>query len=394
MRRPTRFLGALAAAVLALAAGPATTQAQQKPPMVLARMGNFFVGGAYDTQAPRHMFGQMYAEYFSPQHQTHPFPVIMVHGGSLTGSSWLETPDGREGWAQYFLRRGYAVYVVDQVARGRAPYHDEVLGKRSFQTLQFVQERFANTGKFPLWPQAKLHTQWVGQPVPGDPVFDQYWASNIPSMDDRRRQVQMNIDALVKLLDKVGPSIVMVHSQSGVYPWTAAQQRPNLVKSIVALEPSGPPVHDIDFHGAPNWFTDVAATKSYGIQDVPVEYAPAVTAQSPLQFVQQERPNAPGLVRCWRQKEPAKKLVGLDRPILIVQSEASFYAAYNHCTVEYMVQAGVKPTHISLQDVGLKGNGHMFMIERNSDATAQVVVDWLQKSLSAVETAERGRARQ
>lgn len=393
IRRGALLACAGLAAALANFSVSLTTQAQEKPPLTLSKMGNFFVGGAYDTQAPRHMYGQMYAEYYIPQNQTHPYPVIMVHGGSVTGSGWLETPDGREGWAQYFLRRGYAVYVVDQVARGRAPYHDEVLGKRSYQTLQFVQERFANKGKFPLWPQAKLHTQWVGEPVPGDPNFDQYWASNIPSMEDRRRQVQMNIDALVLLLDKVGPSIVMVHSQSGVYPWTAAQKRPNLVKAIVALEPSGPPVHDIDFHGAPNWFTDVAATKSFGIQDVPVEYAPAVTAQSPLQFVQQEQPNAPDLVRCWRQKEPAKKLVGLDRPILIVQSEASFYASYNHCTVEYMVQAGVKPTHIRLQDVGIKGNGHMMMMERNSDQVAQIVVDWLQKNLAGAEAAERGRAR-
>ena len=46
----------------------------------------------------------------------------MVHGGSQTGTNFTGTPDGREGWAQYFVRRGYAVYVVDGVARGRSAH--------------------------------------------------------------------------------------------------------------------------------------------------------------------------------------------------------------------------------------------------------------------------------
>jgi pimeloyl-ACP methyl ester carboxylesterase len=209
-------------------------------------------------------------------------------------------------------------------------------------------------------------------------------------MVDRRRQVQMNVDALVALLDKIGPAILMVHSQSGSYPWRVSQLRPAQVKGIVALEPTGPPVHDVNFHGAPNWFSDVEALKSYGIIDIPIEYAPAVTAQSPLQFVQQERPNAPDLVRCWRQREPARKLVAIgDRPILIVTAEASFYASYNHCTVEYLEQAGVRPTHIRLADIGLKGNGHMMMMERNSDQVAGVVADWLAKNLAAAEATAR-----
>jgi pimeloyl-ACP methyl ester carboxylesterase len=201
-------------------------------------------------------------------------------------------------------------------------------------------------------------------------------------MDDRKRQREMNVDALVVLLDKIGPSIVLVHSQSGAFPWSMAQRRPNLVKAIIALEPSGPPVHDINFHGEPNWFSDIPARKEWGLTDFAIDYAPAVTPQAPLQFVQQERPNRPDLVRCWRQREPARKLVALDsRPILIVTAEASFYAAYNHCTVEYLEQAGAKPTHLRLADAGLRGNGHMMMMEKNSDQVAQLVLDWIEKNV-------------
>ena len=46
-------------------------------------------------------------------------PMILVHGGGLTGASYESTPDGREGWAAYFvLGVGYRVYVVDALGRG------------------------------------------------------------------------------------------------------------------------------------------------------------------------------------------------------------------------------------------------------------------------------------
>ncbi len=68
------------------------------------------------------MVGQMYVEMRIPQKQTHPYPIVMVHGGTRSGTTFTGTPDGRESWAQYFARRGYAVYVVDQPGRGRSGY--------------------------------------------------------------------------------------------------------------------------------------------------------------------------------------------------------------------------------------------------------------------------------
>ena len=101
----------LAAAML-LACGGA--QAADEP-LVLARDGFMYIGGK-TTQADGHeyLYGQMYVEIRVPAKQTHPFPIIMVHGGSMSGTNYTGTPDGREGWAQYFVRQGYAVYVVDQ----------------------------------------------------------------------------------------------------------------------------------------------------------------------------------------------------------------------------------------------------------------------------------------
>ena len=118
---------AIALPILQIAALPAF--GQERGPLTLAKSSYFFVGGGIDTSLEGSpMVGQMYVEYMIPQRQRHPYPVVMVHGGGQTGTNFTGTPDGREGWAQYFVRRGYAVYVVDQVARGRAAYWDQAFG--------------------------------------------------------------------------------------------------------------------------------------------------------------------------------------------------------------------------------------------------------------------------
>src|SRR5207237_5749143 len=231
--------------------------------------------------------------------------------------------------------------IVDQVARGRSAYIAEVYGAPRAQTREYVMQRFSTSERYNLWPQAKLHTQWPDNAQPGDPTFDNYFASMVPSMENREMQGRMNVEALAALLDRVGPSIVLVHSQSGQYGWPLAQARPALVKAIVAAEPTGPPVHDVVVPGAPRFgmpfenattvdgtelFRDDPRLKRYGPTDNPLVYDPPVTPDSPLQFVQQGKAEAPDLAKCWRQKEPARTLVAVgDRPILSLAAEASIY---------------------------------------------------------------------
>jgi pimeloyl-ACP methyl ester carboxylesterase len=267
--------------------------------------------------------------------------------------------------------------------------------------LEYVQQKFTSQEKYKLWPQAALHTQWPGKGEPGDFAFDQYFASEVPGMENRAMQSQGTIDALAALLDRIGPSIVLVHSQSGAYAWPLAQARPALVRAIVAAEPAGPPVHDVVVHSAQrfdvgwekamrqtadDYYRDNPGVKPYGLANAPLSYTPAVTAQSPLQFVQQDSPERRDLARCWRQKEPARKLVAVgDRPVMLLEAEASFYAGYNHCNVEYLRQAGVPVTFIKLAELGIHGNGHMMMLEKNSDDIAKVITDWLAKAVTPLE---------
>jgi pimeloyl-ACP methyl ester carboxylesterase len=363
---------------IAVFAAP-SAQAANAGPLVIAKQGYFFAGGKIDPSIEGSpMVGQMYVEFQIPQKLEHPYPVVMIHGGSQTGTNFTGTPDGREGWAQFFLRRGFAVYVVDQVARGRAAHWAQTHGPVTPPRLSFVEQRFVAPERAKLWPQAHLHTQWPGSGQKGDPVFDQFYASQVPSIVDFAKQQELNRDAGIALLDKIGPAILLTHSQSGAFGWPIADARPKLVKAIVAVEPSGPPVHDVEFKGAPDWFADAAKTKASGLGEVPLTYEPS----GPLAFVRQDKPERPDLVRCWLQQEPARQLVNLQHiPVLIVMSEASYHASYDHCTARYLAQAGVKNTYVRLADVGIHGNGHMMMLEKNNDAIAGVMADWLVKTL-------------
>jgi pimeloyl-ACP methyl ester carboxylesterase len=382
MHGPGKTTAARAAAIAAaLLCGATSAPAQERGPLTLAAASYFFVGGRIDPSVQGSpVVGQMYVEYMIPAKRTHPYPIVMVHGGSQTGTNFTGTPDGREGWAQYFVRRGYAVYVVDQVARGRAAYWSQVFGPVQPSRINFVEQRFVAPERFKQWPQAHLHTQWPGAGKPGDPVFDQFYASQFPSIVSFPKQQEINRDALVALLDKIGPAILLTHSQSGSFNWPVADARPNLIKALVAVEPSGPPVHDIENTGAPDWFKDAERTKVSGLADVPLAYDPPVPAGGALEFVRQDKPDKPDLVRCWLQKEPARQLPNLKRiPVVIIMSEASYHAAYDHCTAAYLNQAGVPNTLIRLADVGVRGNGHMMMIEKNNAAIAGVIAQWLDR---------------
>src|SRR6185312_14323431 len=111
-----------------------------------------------------------------------PHPIVMIHGGSQTGTNFTGTPDGREGWAQYFLRRGHAVYVVDQVARGRSAHWAQSQGAIGPADLSRLEHRFVAPKRFKRWPQATRHSQWPGRGEPGDAAFDAFYASQFPSL--------------------------------------------------------------------------------------------------------------------------------------------------------------------------------------------------------------------
>jgi pimeloyl-ACP methyl ester carboxylesterase len=346
--------------------------------MSIAQQGYFFVGGKYtQTKDGQIMTGQMFVQYQIPSQRRHPYPVVMWHGGGQTGTNFLGAPDGRRGWADYFLERGYAVYVVDQPARARSGFFTDVYGATRRPATASIAERFTAPEKAALYPQARLHTQWPGSGVAGDPVFDQFFSSQVEDIADVGVVEALNRDAGTALLDRIGPAILLTHSQSGPFGWALADARPRIVRGIIAVEPNGPPFYENVTVGPPDWFKDGPLARVWGIARGPLTYSPAASRAEDLRPVRQTHADGPDLVRCWLQPEPARTLANLKQmPIVIVTSEASYHAPYDHCTSRYLRQAGVAHDFVRLPDIGIHGNGHMMMLEKNNIAIATWLEAW------------------
>jgi pimeloyl-ACP methyl ester carboxylesterase len=383
--RAAGMAGYSAGLLAGLLAGFPGAAAAQDGPLVLARDGYFYVGAKTVTVNGReYITSQMYVEERVPANRTKPYPIIMVHGGTMSGTNFTGTPDGREGWAQYFVRQGYAVYVVDQPGRGRSGYLAHAYGPMRNVDRRNALPRFVAQAKSKLWPQAHLHTQWPGTGEPDDPATMQLASGQLPAIADFTRQQYLNRDALLALLEKIGPSILLVHSQAGAFGWPVADARPDLVKALLAIEPNGPPGRNLDFVGAPDFFKEGALALTFGITSVPITYAPAVSDANELSFVKEDKPDGADLATCWKQTEPARQLPNLRKvPTLVLTGEASYHAPYDHCTVKYLHQAGVKAAFIRLADLGIRGNSHVMMLEKNNKEIVAVIAGWLDKTLAA-----------
>ena len=345
--------------------------AKRGSPLQLAAQGYFWVGSeVVDTSVGPGLRGQTYVEYWIPEDLRHPFPIVMVHGGGGQGLDFLGTGDGREGWAHWFVRQGYAVYIIDRPCHGRSPFHPDIQGEMMPLLPSIVVERlFSRPSRFEdNWPQARLHDKWPGSGTFGDPAFESFLASAGPmpaSMELHQQDAQRGG---AELLDQIGPAILMTHSAGGPVGWLMLDARPALVKGIIAVEPVGPPFAE-NPDGKLNW----------GVTAAQLTYDPPVERFD--QFKLEERlPTRSYNVACLVQREPARQLPHFrDVPIVVVTAEASWMAADNHGIVDFLAQAGATIEHLRLEDVGIHGNGHAMMLETNSDEIAQVIQDWIEE---------------
>jgi len=222
-------------------------------PITIVEQGSFFVGGT-EVTAPGEFdptvrntsdagqsfpIDHMYVQYQIPQHARR-FPLVMIHGANSTGSFWESTPDGREGYQTIFLRQGFAVYVVDFPRRGKAgfPSFNGTLGALlDKQVIPNRTNRNSDQGAFigvrlgPGFLEYFPNTQF---PKAG---LDQFFKKLIPGVMDDENVI---VDALAALLERIGPAILVSHSQSGRFAYLAAIRSPN-VKGIVDYEGANQP---------------------------------------------------------------------------------------------------------------------------------------------------------
>src|SRR5213594_2995922 len=155
-------------------------------PLVIEDQGSFFIGGVpkvtnYATvpvatpanpnpvALPNQVtIGQMYVQFQVPVNKKRNMPpVIMVHGSSHTAACLESTPDGREGWYPYFVRKGISTYLVDQAGRGRSGFDESVLHEAAaLIRAGDVQHGLPMIPAFGRITDNGAWTQWFGHLTP------------------------------------------------------------------------------------------------------------------------------------------------------------------------------------------------------------------------------------
>jgi pimeloyl-ACP methyl ester carboxylesterase len=346
----------------------------------IRRQGFVHVGGQYVEQDGEHYLqGSMYVDIWEPKSIRQPYPIVFLHGAGQTGMYWQQTPDGRPGWAYYLVEQGYSVYMPDFPARGRSIYVPEVDGSLNIRSAERIccsnTAAYTNGAEFGEWPRKDRVSQWPGTGMMGDPVFDAFYKTQVAFVGGSSELIR---DAYVALLDRIGvPVVLIAHSQGGGIVWAIADARPDLVKGIVGLEPDGPPMQNVD-----RITVTGRESRDWGPSSLPLTYDPPVGDPAEFQLVLEDTPDAPDVVRCYLQQEPARQLVNLRAiPAMITVGDASYHYIYDGCTAKWLNQAGVDTDYLPLDSVGIMGNAHEMMIEKNSDEVIAFIDGWLRENV-------------
>ena len=155
-------------------------------------------------------------------------PLVFWHGHGQSAKTWETTPDGREGYQTIFLRRRFPVYLLDQPRRGRAARSTKPVNI----TASPDEQLWFGIFRFGAYPDFYPGVQFSKDPE----ALNQFYRQGVPNAGPYDAQV--NIDAVSSLFNKIGPGILVTHSQSGGPGWRTAMQN-GQVKAIVAFEPGG-----------------------------------------------------------------------------------------------------------------------------------------------------------
>ena len=349
----------------------------------IGREGFFYVGGKYEGEPGKEeMHGAMYVEVMVPKQIRQKYPIVFFHGNGQSGTIWKQTPDGRPGWAYYLTDQGYVVYMVDYPARGRSPYVPDIDGKLGLRTaLELEQVWTAPATSGGDFPRKNLYTQWPSDSpkkgMMGDPVFDNFIKGQLQFISG---QAELAVPAGVALLDRIGsPVILITHSQGGGIGFNVADQRPQFVAGMVAIEPGGPQIGVVDT--AKVKYTGKIGN-AWGITNMPMHYDPPVNSPDDLKTYLEEKSDRPDEVPCYMQKEPVHKLVTFEKfRILSISAEGTYHRVFDACIPKWLNQAGAHDEFVRLEDVGIHGNMHEMFLDRNSDQVIKFIDDWMRKNI-------------
>jgi pimeloyl-ACP methyl ester carboxylesterase len=320
-------------------------------PLVTSRRGHFWISGEpVATASGTAQRAPLFVAWEAPAEITQPYPLVLIHGGGGQGTDWTGTVDGRPGWATRFVEAGFAVYVVDRAGHGRSPYHPDVVGPMGGP---FPYE----AGKALFLPDeaAADQTQWTYSRDIGSDGVDQLLAGMGPLPADLGYSQALDAERLGRLLDRIGPAVLVTHSAGGPVGWLTADARPELVKGIAAIEPMGPAFVEFPGLGRLDW----------GLTAAPITYDPPLGSAAEAEAADPASLAVPALA---------------GTPVAVVTGGASAFAGFAPQVVDFLAAAGADAEWLHLPESGIEGNGHGLIFEANSDETVKPVIAWLQSN--------------
>jgi len=355
LSHPFTLAAAAAAAVICTAPAFAGGEAGR---LVLRDLGEKFVG--YTTEPADNgsvnVVNGMFVQYMLPADRKHRYPLVMIHGGGGQGTDWMQTPDGRDGWSDYFVAAGWDVYVVDRPGHGRSQSNPSCRDGKVGVANSALISRLA-TSDPSVWPG--------GAPTPTNAAVVAWSASSATAPYCGDMVAAQKISAL---LDEIGPAVLLAHSAGGGSTFRVPELNAKNVVGIVAFEaalsnPAAP-----GFNNAPpviaSWKTE---------PPLPAGFAAVDHAGCPM------------------QGDKPSKLVNFAKvPIILVGSEKGLaniptggagsrdaFSVQNalKCQASVWQQAGVDASYVYLPDRGLKGGGHFAMAQLDNAKYAKVFID-------------------
>lgn len=315
-------------------------------PLMIEKQGSFFVGGRNlqsDTLSTLPAYAasgtiaveQMYVRYQVPVDAKRT-PLTLIHGCCLTGKTWETTPDGRMGWDDYFVRKGYPTYVIDQVSRGRSAANPVLINSVRLGRTPIAETPpvFA-AGQEGAWAIFRFGPEYPkvfpGMQFPLEAIGE-FWKQMVPDWIATLPTPNPTVPALSELAIRLDGTVLISHSQSGIYPFQVAALSPRGIAGIVSIEPGA----------CPSATGDLTPYLKVPIMVLWGDYVDLAPRWSPR------------LKGCREFAQAATK-------------------------------AGGRVENIVLPEIGRKGNSHMLMQDRDSLEIADWLLAWIDRNI------ERGR---
>ena len=325
-------------------------------PVTIEDQGSFFAGGkvitapgVYKDAEPLNFDGETlhgdaaYVFWQKPV-KAKKNALVFLHGFGQSGKTWETTPDGRDGFQNIFLAKGYKTYIVDEPRRGRAGNSTVPAELKAIPQDQLWYDNF----RIGQWPN-----YYDNVAVPRDEASRTQFLQQI-TPDTGKFDTNVVADAMVAVMERTGEGILITHSAGGGPGWLTAAHS-DKVKGVIALEPGTFPFPKGE---APKAEATTSPFPAAGMEVSEEDFQKLLKIPMAVYFgdniITGDKPDKHWGLDNWRVRlNLAKKWEAV------------------------MKKHGGDVQVVVLPEIGIKGNTHFLMADLNNKEVANVMEKWM-----------------